>query len=48
MNAFLQFNEKDILKNAEKVTTAIANEFVESELEKYRINQDKLLQSDFD
>lgn len=27
LNAFLQFNEKDILENAGKVTTAIAKEF---------------------
>jgi len=48
LNAFLQFNEKDILKNAGKVTAAIAKEFAESEFEKYRIIQDRLFQSDFD
>lgn len=48
LNAFLQFNEKDILENAGKVTAAIAKEFAESEFEKYRIIQDKLFQSDFD
>lgn len=48
LNAFLQFNEKDILKNAGKVTQAIAKAFAESEFEKYRIVQDKLYQSDFD
>lgn len=44
LNAFLQFNEKDILKNAGKITQA----FAESEFEKYRIVQDKLFESDFD
>ncbi len=48
LNAFLQFNEKDILTNAGKVSHAIAKEFAENEFEKYRIIQDKLFQSDFD
>lgn len=48
LNAFLQFNEKDILKNAGIVTQAIARAFAESEFEKYRIVQDKLFESDFD
>lgn len=48
LNAFLQFNEKDILENAGTVTAAIAKEFAESEFEKYRIIQDRLFQSDFD
>lgn len=48
LNAFLQFNEKDILSNAGKVTQAIAKSFAESEFEKYRIVQDKLFVSDFD
>jgi len=48
LNAFLQFNQKDILQNSGKVTAAIAKEFAESEYEKYRIVQDTLFQSDFD
>lgn len=48
LNAFLQFNEKEILKNTGKVTQAIAKTFAESEFEKYRIVQDKLFESDFD
>lgn len=48
INAFLQFNEKDLLTNAGKVSHAIAKEFAESEFEKYRVKQDKLFQSDFD
>ncbi|MBS1760789.1 MAG: virulence RhuM family protein [Bacteroidetes bacterium] len=48
LNAFLQFNEKEILKDAGKVTQAIAKAFAESEFEKYRIVQDKLFESDFD
>jgi len=48
LNAFLQFNQKDILYNAGKVTAAIAKTFAESEFEKYRPIQDKLFESDFD
>jgi hypothetical protein len=48
LNAFLQFNEKEILSNAGKVSRSIAKSFSESEFEKYRIIQDKLFQSDFD
>lgn len=48
LNAFLQFNEKDILTNAGKVSKSIAKAFSESEFEKYRIVQDRLFQSDFD
>ena len=48
LNAFLQFNQKDILQNAGKVTAAIAKEFAENEYEKYRPVQDKMFESDFD
>ncbi len=48
LNAFLQFNEKEILENSGKVTATLAKEFAESEFEKYRIIQDKLFKSDFD
>ena len=48
LNAFLQFNERDILDNPGKVTQEIAKTFAESEFEKYRIVQDRLFESDFD
>ncbi len=48
LDAFLQFNEKDILKNAGKVTAEIAKAFAENEYEKYRVIQDRLMESDFD
>ena len=48
LNAFLQFNERDILQNNGKVTNEIAKAFAESEFEKYRVIQDKIYQSDFD
>ncbi len=48
LNAFLQFNQKEILENAGKITQAISKAFAESEFEKYRVVQDKLFESDFD
>ncbi len=48
LNAFLQFNQKEILSNAGKIKQAIAKAFAESEFEKYRIVQDGLFESDFD
>lgn len=48
LDAFLQFNEHDILENAGKVTAKIAKSFAENEFEKYRPIQDRLYQSDFD
>jgi len=48
LNAFLQFNEYELLNNAGMVTAEIAKAFAESEFEKYRVVQDKLFQSDFD
>ena len=48
LDAFLQFNEEDILRNKGKVTAAIAKAFAENEFEKFRVLQDKTYQSDFD
>ena len=48
LSAFLQFNEQDLLNHPSKVTRAVAQEFSESEFEKYRIVQDRLFESDFD
>jgi hypothetical protein len=48
LNAFLQFNEREILDNPGKISQAVAKAFAESEFEKYRIVQDRLFESDFD
>jgi len=48
LDAFLEFDERDILKNSGKITQKIAKDFAHTEFEKYRIIQDKLFQSDFD
>ena len=48
LNAFLQFNDAEILRDKGRVTAAIAKAFAESEFEQYRVIQDRLYQSDFD
>ncbi len=48
LNAFLQFNQRDILDHPGKVSKEVAKSFAESEFEKYRIVQDRLFESDFD
>lgn len=48
LNAFLQFNQKDILHDAGKVTAAIAKSFAEKEYDRYKPIQDSLFESDFD
>mgnify|MGYP000003499273 CR=1 FL=1 len=48
LDAFLQFNDAEILQDKGKVTAAIAKAFAESEFEKYRVIQDRLFMSDFD
>jgi len=48
LDAFLQFNEADILTNAGKVSAEVAKQFAENEFEKYRVIQDYLYKSDFD
>lgn len=48
LDAFLQFNEREVLDNPGKVSAEVAKQFAESEFEKYRITQDRLFESDFD
>ena len=48
LNAFLQFNQREILDNPGLVSAEIVRAFAESEFEKYRIVQDQLYESDFD
>ena len=48
LDAFLQFNDAELLQDKGKVTAAIAKDFAESEFEKYRILQDKEYMSNFD
>ncbi|MCY4131519.1 MAG: virulence RhuM family protein [Nitrospira sp.] len=48
LDEFLKFNEREILKDAGKISAEIAKDHAESEFEKYRIIQDRLFESDFD
>jgi hypothetical protein len=48
LDTFLQFNEEAVLKHQGKVSHEVALSLAESEFEKYRIVQDKLMESDFD
>jgi hypothetical protein len=48
LDLFLEFDEREILQDAGKVTAEMARQFAESEFEKFRIVQDRLFESDFD
>ncbi|MDY0266889.1 MAG: virulence RhuM family protein [Methanimicrococcus sp.] len=48
LNAFLKFNEQEVLEESGKVTAEIAKAFAESEFENFRVVQDQEYESDFD
>lgn len=48
LDAFLQFNEYQILKDAGKVSHEVALKLAEKEYDKFRIIQDRNFESDFD
>jgi hypothetical protein len=48
LDAFLQFNEYDILQDAGKVRNNVAVKLVHDEYEKFRVIQDRSFESDFD
>ncbi len=48
LDAFLKFNEKQILNNTGKISHEVAEALALGEFEKYRIEQDKNYVSDFD
>lgn len=48
VDLFLEFNDREILQGAGKISAKLAKEFANSEFEKYRIVQDRLFESDFD
>ncbi len=48
LDIFLEFDDREILQNAGKITKKIADEKAFSEFEKYRVIQDRLFLSDFD
>jgi len=48
LDAFLQFNEYQVLKDAGRISADIAKHLAEEQYEKFRVVQDKLYESDFD
>lgn len=48
LDSFLEFNDRDVLKDVGTISAEIAKKHAESEFEKYRVLQDKLFESDFD
>ncbi|TSA00414.1 MAG: cell filamentation protein Fic, partial [Rhodocyclaceae bacterium] len=48
LDAFLEFTEREILRDGGKVSAELAKAHAESEFENYRIVQDRLFESDFD
>ena len=48
LDAFLQFNEYDVLTNAGKVSKEVADKLAENEYEIFRVRQDKELESDYE
>lgn len=48
LDAFLAFTERDILRDAGKISAETAKLHAQGEFEKYRIVQDRLFESDFD
>ena len=48
LDLFLEFDDREVLKNAGNISAKIAKDFALSEFEKYRIVQDRLYKSDFD
>jgi hypothetical protein len=48
LNRFIEATDRDVLRDAGKVTAEIAKAHAETEFERYRITQDRLFESDFD
>lgn len=48
LDAFLDFNEYDVLRDAGTVSAAVAKALAEDEYEKFRVRQDREFESDFD
>jgi hypothetical protein len=48
LDAFLKFNEYDVLTNAGKVSAEVAKQLAEKQYEKFRVKQDEAFESDFE
>ncbi len=48
LDAFLQFNEYEVLSNAGKVSAEVARRLAEEQYDKFRVSQDREFESDFE
>jgi hypothetical protein len=48
LDAFLQFNEYEVLANAGKVSAEVAKRLAEEQYDKFRVRQDREFESDFE
>ncbi|MBF0109612.1 MAG: virulence RhuM family protein [Magnetococcales bacterium] len=48
LDRFLEFDDREVLQNAGRISAQVARDHAESEFEKYRIIQDRMFESDFD
>ena len=48
LDAFLKFNEYEVLNDAGKVTHEIAIRLAEDEYQRFRVSQDRAFESDFE
>jgi len=48
LDLFLEFDDREVLRNSGNVAAELAKQHAECEFEKYRIIQDRLFESDFD
>lgn len=48
LDLFLELTERDILRDAGRISAEVAKAHAESEFERYRVTQDRLFESDFD
>jgi len=48
LDAFLQFNEYEVLTNAESVSTEVARRLAEEQYATFRVQQDQRFESDFE
>ena len=48
LDSFLNFNQYEILSDTGKVSAEIAKQLAEGEYDKFRVEQDKTFESDFD
>ena len=48
LDAFLQFNEYEVLSNPGKVSAAVAKQLAEAQYDQFRVKQDQAFESDFE